>query len=734
MRSISWQQVEDDIRKLAEAIWGVNALPEEVSGVKCDIVLKLKRDYWIIIEVSKNNSLAKVREDLAKFGVIKPALISKGIYTECYFVTSGDHPSIQESGEGMNVDVHTLKSFANKFLGSELYINERLKYPFGSAVNPDSGEKDKSSYIPICYIDEDNKKYTIIDICNKLLSGKKIILVGEFGTGKSRCLMEIFNNLVENNNFPPIAINLRDNWGYKRLGHIIRNHLGLLGLSEGFSDGLIRSLHRGNHVLLLDGIDEIGSQSWSGDPARLTEIRKISLEGVRDIISSCSASGILLTGREHYFSSDNEMFECLGLVKENVLKLKCPDEFSNDEISQYIRQNTKLTSIPEWIPRKPLVCQLLTRLESSEIVQLERDSYGEAEFFEKIFDAICERETRINPAIYKDVLKGILLYLAQYTRQLPESKEYISTVDINTAFYEIAGYAPIDESAVLLQRLPYLGRVGSGGAERIFVDTYARDGLRGISLANILMIQDKKYAMEKWIQPIGRLGVKIISNKVTPNDSTRNFIKYCENHGNSQIVCDYISLCLSLDVETIDFHGLSVNNGNFEEIFFIDRTIKNVTIHSSYIKKLIIDNTVFINVQISDCIIEDIEGITSTDKMPDVFQNCHVENFKGAFTTSRISELNISNGQKTLLAIIKKLFFQPGAGRQAEALLRGAENYWDADKAQKIIRYMLTNDIIVKTHGAHGELYIPKRKNAFRMEKIMNLQTNCEDELWKISA
>ena len=33
MQSISWQQVEEDIRKLAEAIWGVNALPEEVSGV-----------------------------------------------------------------------------------------------------------------------------------------------------------------------------------------------------------------------------------------------------------------------------------------------------------------------------------------------------------------------------------------------------------------------------------------------------------------------------------------------------------------------------------------------------------------------------------------------------------------------------------------------------------------------------------------------------------------------------
>ncbi len=367
-------------------------------------------------------------------------------------------------------------------------------------------------------------------------------------------------------------------------------------------------------------------------------------------------------------------------------------------------------------------------------MQLERNSYGEAEFFEKIFDAICERETHINPAIYKDVLKGILLYLAQYTRQLPESKEYISTIDINTAFYKITGYAPIDESAVLLQRLPYLGRVGSGGAERIFVDTYARDGLRGISLADILMTLDKKYAMEKWMQPIGRLGIKIISNKVTPNDSVRNFIKYCENHGNSQIVCDYISLCLSLEMENIDFHGLSVNSGNFEEIFFIDKTIENVTICNSYIKKLVIYNIVFRNVQILNCIIEDIEGITSTDKMPDIFQNCLVENFKGAFTTSRISELNILNGQKTLLAIIKKLFFQPGAGRQAEALLRGAENYWDADKAKEIIRYMLTNDIIVKSPGAHGDLYIPKRKNAFRMGKIMDLQTNCEDELWEISA
>ena len=48
----------------------------------------------------------------------------------------------------------------------------------------------------------------------------------------------------------------------------------------------------------------------------------------RDIITNCPNAGVLLTGREHYFGSDIEMAECLGLVSEGFLKLKCPDEFS----------------------------------------------------------------------------------------------------------------------------------------------------------------------------------------------------------------------------------------------------------------------------------------------------------------------------------------------------------------------------------------------------------------------
>ncbi len=182
-------------------------------------------------------------------------------------------------------------------------------------------------------------------------------------------------------------------------------------------------------------------------------------------------------------------------------------------------------------------------------------------------------------------------------------------------------------------------------------------------------------ATEKWLQPVGKFGIKIVSSKITPNDTIGNFIKYCINYGNSQIACDYIQLCLSIGHGTVDYRGLSVSDGTFDELSFVDVTVKNLSMSSIYIGKMEVDNAFFKSVNITECAVGEVIGIGSADKLPDVFHDCSFENFKGAFTISRISELGISNGQKTLLAIIKKLFFQPGAGRQEEALLRGAENY-----------------------------------------------------------
>lgn len=73
----------------------------------------------------------------------------------------------------------------------------------------------------------------------------------------------------------------------------------------------------------------------------------------------------------------------LGSRQKNILKLKCPDEFTDEEISEYIKKNTKLTFVPEWIPRKPLICQLLARLDPTEIEQLEKSPTEKRNFLKE---------------------------------------------------------------------------------------------------------------------------------------------------------------------------------------------------------------------------------------------------------------------------------------------------------------------------------------------------------------
>ena len=176
-----WQDVEVEVRKIAESVWSVQAEPERVTGVKCDAILKPRKDYWILIEISKRDDLDKLREDIAKLALVRTSLLAKGIYCECYFVTSGSggHTSLRESGDDLNIEVHDLTSFASKFIGSTFYIQERQKSPFGSAVHPDTGEVDPNEYSEINYVDEHGRNYDVNAIVGELKRGKRVVLMGE---------------------------------------------------------------------------------------------------------------------------------------------------------------------------------------------------------------------------------------------------------------------------------------------------------------------------------------------------------------------------------------------------------------------------------------------------------------------------------------------------------------------------------------------------------------------------
>ena len=65
IKESSWKALEKRVREIASYIWNAPAEPEELYGVKVDAVLKLEADRWVLIEVTENKSLEKLRNDLS---------------------------------------------------------------------------------------------------------------------------------------------------------------------------------------------------------------------------------------------------------------------------------------------------------------------------------------------------------------------------------------------------------------------------------------------------------------------------------------------------------------------------------------------------------------------------------------------------------------------------------------------------------------------------------------------
>ena len=56
---MTWQNLEEKVRTIASLRWNCTAVAETIAGVKCDCVLKISDDNWIIVEITEQNKLEK---------------------------------------------------------------------------------------------------------------------------------------------------------------------------------------------------------------------------------------------------------------------------------------------------------------------------------------------------------------------------------------------------------------------------------------------------------------------------------------------------------------------------------------------------------------------------------------------------------------------------------------------------------------------------------------------------
>ncbi|NTV66455.1 MAG: hypothetical protein HGB06_02005 [Chlorobaculum sp.] len=730
-----WSQLEKVVRFVASHLYNRPANPENVSGVRCDCVLKIEQDSWVLIETTVEKSLAKLRTDLAKFAVIRPSLIAKNIYPKCYYITlDAPNQSLVESGKENYIEVMSIKEFGKKLFNYQDYQYLRLKKPFGSAVNPFSGEIDVTPYAQVTYSGDKGEDYTLEDIAGLIGKNRHVVLLGAYGTGKSRCVQEVFrilsNNTDKNFQFP-IAINLKENWGLKRAAEIITRHLSDLGLS-GQIDYLMKIYKENSVCFLLDGFDEIGAQTWSDNPEKLKDIRYVSLQGVRNLVEDVTG-GVLIVGREHYFNSDEEMIKCLGLSKKNPVIIRCKTEFSTQEMESYLTDRKINISVPSWLPKRPLICQVVAEFNIVDAEKIFSSSEGEIEFWELLINTICEREAKINPVLDPIVIKKVLTRLSRISRCKVNDYGPITLQEIYRAFEDCTGIHTTDETAIMLQRLPGLGRIGPESLDRQFVDIYLLDGLRAEDLVDSIGVLDLSIIDENWQNPLRFFGLRYVGAKLLIEGNRQAFSSYfnkASNRRNKILLGDIVASMAKLSDLEIDFNNCVIDGTIIAELDLSIAIINNIKFTDSIIEVLNIENNLASNVYFSKCIIMQLSGVSSLRGLPLWIEECSIEKYQTVHTVSRIRDADFNAAQLILLTFIRKLFLQPGSARKESALLRGLGDAANKKLAEKIIKILIKEDIVSTADGQEGLLYVPNRSKAQRMKQIMDRLSLSDDRIW----
>ncbi len=731
-----WEDFENRIRALAQHIWGAACDPLRVGGVNIDGAVKVDQEIINLLEITENCTLHKVRDDITKLQVAKSAAFSQGILARCFCVINGRvTQAMKDAAEPHHIKVLSGDDFGKIFFDFTSYKTARVQNPFGSLVNPLTGKADNTKYIPVRYIAEPTgKEVSAADICDLIRQKRTVVLLGEYGTGKSRCVREIFDILssdAQSRFTYPIAIDLRRSWGLETGDELVSRHFGKLGL-DATGQNAIRAIPSGSMAFLLDGFDEIGSQAWSSDSQKLKMIRAKALEGVKDLVQS-SSGGKLISGREHYFTSNAEMFFALGIDPKDPIVLRVKNEFSDTELLSYFDERNIEIDLPEWLPRRPLICQTIADLKEEDFSRMFGNAGDEIAFWGHFIDVICERDARIHVSFDANSIYRLFLRLSRLTRTKSANVGPISLTEMQEAFEEAVGSQPDENASVMLQRLPSLGRIGVESNDRQFVDTYILGGLRARDLIEISVGDEdtiREVASQPWINPLDDLGQRIAARDKSSSPSALLRVAKIGAESKNKVLGSDAIASLMLGNKPIDYGGIQISQGSFLQLDFTHAPISNLSIEDSYAAEIYLPEKSASNVQCSNCMSPRVFGISSQQALPKWIRKLEVEAFDSVASQSRIRRIGLSTNHEMLITFIRKTFFQKGAGRKEEALLRGFGQVASKTLALRILAVMQREGLLKTFKGREGTVYAPERSQTGRMQRILDELASTSDPLW----
>jgi hypothetical protein len=459
---------EDEVRRLARARWNLpsgNGGSEFIDHQEIDSVCRTEEVVHLLM-CTIERRVDKVRKDVRKLIKARDWLQRQGETVKLWEITK-EEPTADQRAQARpaGVEILSLETFQARLIDAAAYFDARRSYHFGSAVDPITGSTrlDKDEYIPLSIRSTTGPEQQSVASLSRLLEQKQVVaLLGDFGAGKSLTVREVFYTLEKryrnaNHKLIPIAINLREHWGQTSISEILTRHATALA-SERPND-LVRIWNADAGMALLDGFDELASQSIVSSHRTRRAARRAATHIIREFVNQARGRmGLLLAGRGHYFDSLDELRESCGLFQSDPIFQLQP--FGKVEAAQYLARKGVETGIPDWVPRTPL---LLGYLASGHLLE-EVAGFPRRESSALAWDAfltlIVQRDAKLSQDIDPDTLRQLLERLATRTRREQEIYE-IDEADLTEVFREVTGYAAVDATNVLLQRLPGLRSPGA---------------------------------------------------------------------------------------------------------------------------------------------------------------------------------------------------------------------------------------------------------------------------------
>jgi hypothetical protein len=730
-------EFEDEIRRVARLLWPIAQFDGAaiVEGRERDGVFETD-DVVNIVECTVSRSKQKAVDDCEKIDKLVKKLTPKisHKFVRGWFITLHE-PTAEQRGVARKASCHRIQScsydqFRAKLIDARSYLTKRKSYAFGSVRDPESDNINfDPKYIGLDILDEKGSLYTLDALGSLVEKGKHVVILGDYGAGKSSTIRELYFELAKkfwtnNHNQFPIVLNLRDHHGQTDPVEAIERHARKIGFTP--ESSLVCAWRAGFATILLDGFDEIASAGWAGKTTKLKDLRYRSMELIRQfIVETPTSSGIILAGRAHFFDNPRELNQALGL-KRDVLLVSI-SEFNINQVQAFLHRTGWSGSIPEWLPTRPLLLAYLVSRGLLLNFSSEEYTIGPVEGWNELISRICKREAEIEAGIDPDIVKHLIEQLASIARGTIDGLGPLAPDVIIKAFKDVCGYPPDDKGAVLLQRLPGLGSSQAEDGSRYFIDKDFAQAAKAGALTRY--IEDpfvSNLQCDGWQSTLPELGLEIAAHQCKIAKFNKGKISAAINlaHDDKRFhtLCADLIMILMKSGYSYDGNNIYLNGVWVQELRFEDPLdFKTVEFQDCVIATIEINNEILTSLLpiFRKCHVAQFDGRTGLTDIPqEQFIECTFSGFESATnTTSAILNLSLPLSTRVLLTILKKMFAQSGRGRKETALFRGLE-----PRAQqlvpKVLQVLRRENIIVSLRQGSETIWLPTKASGCRKRAL----------------